>query len=83
MEEKRNIQIQLVKAKMPETFRGVCKDKGEGSYLIILNQDKSEEEQAQSFLHEMLHIYYNDFDSCLDLDELEKIRHGDRALKPL
>ena len=38
----------------------VCTDDS-GVFMVIINADLPEEEQEKAFLHEMLHIYRDDF----------------------
>ena len=42
----------------------VCTDDS-GVFMVIINADLPEEEQEKAFLHEMLHIYNDDFERVL------------------
>lgn len=60
---------------MPHTVRAfvVCCD---GYYSIILNARNSYEQNQISYLHEMSHIMRGDFSRCVDVNVLERVRHG-------
>lgn len=73
--EERRISLRIIKTELPETVRGAVSDRGNGSYIILINQTLDEKAQAEAFIHEALHIYHNDFESELSLDKLESIRH--------
>lgn len=80
MPEERRVSLRIIKTELPEDIKGVCSVCSDGSYLILINQDLDEREQEASFLHEMLHIYHNDFDSDMSIHEIENKRHGMRAV---
>ena len=75
----RDITIRLVKHKMPDQAGGVIVQEGKESYLIIINDQKSEQEQAAAFLHECLHIWHNDFSTNTNALEVEELRHRELA----
>lgn len=61
---KRNIQITLRTEEVPggaingATIQTDTPDK----YIVVLDAAKSKQQQAATFLHEMMHIYRRDFD---------------------
>ena len=58
----REIKIQLFHEHFPvdSAFGMACLDTS-GVYMVIINADLPEAEQEKAFLHEMLHIYRDDF----------------------
>lgn len=58
----KEIKIQLYHKHFPVDGGAgmVCTDDS-GVYMVIINADLPEEEQEKTFLHEMLHIYRDDF----------------------
>lgn len=58
----KEIKIQLFHEHFPvdSAFGMVCQDNS-GAYMIVINADIPKEEQEKAFLHEMTHIYRDDF----------------------
>ena len=81
----RTITIRLVTREMPEAISGFCQKKGDDSYLVILNDRDGEPRTAGSFIHEMLHIYHDDYSKDLPADkiELERIKETRLLLEHL
>lgn len=70
----RELNIHLYTEPLPETVRGVVTE-NQGYYIICINNLLSEEEQQQAFIHEMLHIYNNDFNSGDSVQAIEERTH--------
>lgn len=56
---------------MPHRIKGltVCDD--QGNYIIILNSRLTQEQQKETYAHELFHIENGDFESGLDCDKVE------------
>ena len=62
-ENGREINITLHTVPLPDgIYGGVTQDKN-GGYAVFVNADKTEDEQAAAFLHEMLHVYRRDLEA--------------------
>ena len=81
----RKITISLHSRKLPPTVTAATQEKGRDDYIIILNGDKTGDEQTAGLLHEVLHIWHRDFDSSDPADKTEQIRHAEllRVIKLL
>lgn len=64
------ILIRWIKG-IPETIHGVSEQRSQSLYWIIINADRTEEQQEESLMHEMLHIKRHDFDSDLPVSVIE------------
>lgn len=73
----RKIVIKIFKEYLPETIHAFTSQRDNATYWIFLNANESDEEQVASFIHECTHIYHEDFDSDLNADEIEAIRHNE------
>jgi Zn-dependent peptidase ImmA (M78 family) len=71
----RNINIRLIKSELNEGCKGFCSMDTNHDFIILINKTMTEDEQTLAFLHEMLHVWHNDFRKKQDVNELEKIRH--------
>lgn len=60
---------------MPGTIRSFVRENPDGSYNVFINECLSEEAREQRLIHELKHIYHDDFQEC-NVDEIEDIRHG-------
>lgn len=60
--------------KLSATIHGFAAPK-DGDYLIVVNEDDTEEQQRETVLHEMLHIMHNDFDKSGSVELIELERH--------
>lgn len=69
----RNISLSIAQQQLP--VPGLVAQKAEDDYTIILNTDLPDTERAAAFLHEMLHIWHNDFASGKSVDQIEQERH--------
>ena len=76
MDNDRTITITL--RTIPKDVQGIdaaTMETGNDQYSIIIGEKQSKQEEAGLFLHEMLHIFYDDFKSDLPVPVLETIRH--------
>ena len=71
----RNINIRLFMEDMPEDIHAWSGTKDGEKFDIVLNSKGTEDQQAASFLHEALHIFYEDHTSTRPAGELEAERH--------
>lgn len=72
----RNINIRLYMEDMPENIGAWSGTKDGRTFDIALNSNRTEDQQAASFLHEALHIFFQDHTSTRPADELEAERHA-------
>lgn len=74
----RRIDLRLASVQLPETVPGMSREQqaGEGreKYVVAINEDLCDLERAAAFIHEMLHIYHNDFQDDRPAFEVEKER---------
>ena len=54
----------------------ITQDGTPGKYTIGLNSDESEIQNYITFLHEVSHIFFNDFESGKDAAEIERLTHA-------
>jgi len=71
------MNIRIVEERLPETIKGFTGRKENDDYTILLNTELSDTEKAAAFLHEMLHIWHNDFASGKSVDQIEQERHAE------
>ncbi len=72
---RRDINITMGRAKLPEAIRGVSTLKGD-KYIVVLNENMTPAEKVATFLHECLHIYHRDHNNSVwTVDEIEARRH--------
>ena len=77
-EMKRKMQIELAEIALPDPFDGATvSDTGGQDFLVVLNSEKDDLRRAAAFLHEMLHIYHNDFESSKSAAEIESERDAE------
>lgn len=57
--------MQVYAEQLPDGAHGMIIDAGSGKYLMVINESDPEAEQRTAFLHEMLHIYNDDFERVL------------------
>lgn len=73
MKDSFNMIIQT--AALPETVKALTVKNDDGSVKVYVNDIFTEDEQAASFLHEMLHLWNHDFEKELSADEIEALTH--------
>jgi len=81
MSRDRTIKINMTYKEMPETVNAITGyDEKRGQYFTIINESKDAKTQEAAFLHEMKHIYREDFTSGKTAAEIEleahRIREG-------
>ena len=64
----------VVLANLPCTVGGYCVTNADGEKICVLNSKHSRERNLKTFMHELRHC--SDFGKELDVNELEKVRHG-------
>lgn len=77
----RVMTVRLVHAAgFPQGFHGAVYPIAPGKYTILLNNTDTDQQQAESFLHECLHIYHGDLErEGVNVDRLEAERHAELA----
>ena len=69
--QERQLNITIRTAKLPAKANGATAETVKHKeYLILLNSDKSPEEQKKALIHEVLHIWHDDFRRT-DLNQIE------------
>ena len=71
----RELSITIDEAELPPSVRGECAKDADGRFYIVINKCLSETERVKTFLHEMLHIYHDDFASEEPVAAIEAARH--------
>lgn len=71
-EQVKDIHVQVFQGQMPKGGHGIVVAGDPGQFLIMLNSADPEDEQRTAFLHEMLHIYNDDFERVLS-DGIQRI----------
>lgn len=75
---KRKMKIDLAEAALPDSMNGVTLNEGGSQdYLVAINSNKGDLQRAATFLHEMLHIYHDDFNSTRSAAEIEIEREAE------
>lgn len=67
------INVQMMD--LPGKTKALTIPNADGTYTIIINSRLSFEQQQKSFLHELNHIYQNDF-GVNEIDLIEQIAHN-------
>lgn len=67
-----------------DNIRGVCSYRGNESgyddYIILMNGNCSDDQQALTFIHEMLHVWHEDHkQENLNVNMIEAVRHEEQA----
>lgn len=79
---RRKMKIELAETALPDPIDGATVNDGKRQdFLVVLNSEKDDLRRAAAFLHEMLHIYHNDFESSKSAAEIERER--DTELKAI
>lgn len=60
---------------LPVTIAGFVTKNPDDTYSIILNACLSYEAQRSAYLHEMEHIKNGDYNHCINVDQIEMLRH--------
>ena len=81
----RQITLRIVSAALPTGAHGMCiQSAGTDALTVVINDTDTDDQQAFSFLHEMLHIWHDDFSRTgVDVGRLERERNRElsRLLK--
>ena len=72
MRHVKDIRVQVYAEHLPDGGHGMIIDADNGEYLMVINEDDPEDVQRTAFLHEMLHIYNDDFERVLS-DGIQRI----------
>lgn len=67
-------ELSISTADLPESVNGLTVNTND-IYNIYVNNKLDPDSQAAAFLHEMLHIWNNDFDSQEEADQIELRTH--------
>jgi len=75
-----NVNVKL--CDFPHNIRGFVVRKCEDDiyYTVMLNSRLSFEQQQRTYLHELEHIMCDDFNSGMDVNLIERIRHGSEGI---
>ena len=68
-------ELSITTATLPESIHGLTV-KTNDIYNIYVNNKLDPDSQAAAFLHEMLHIWNDDFNKDADADHIEKQTHA-------
>lgn len=69
---RRKMKIDLAEMELPDSFDGATVNDGKSQdFLVLINSKENDMRRAAAFLHEMLHIYHNDFESSKSAAEIE------------
>lgn len=74
------LQLRIVKVPLPASVNGVSTISQDGCYVVAVNSGLAEKEQTDAFIHEMLHIWHQDFETCGSLQHAEADRHQETIL---
>ena len=67
--------VKVITADLPDSVHGVITDLEADRYLIVLNENDSEERQQQALRHELRHYYNGDLKGHGDVNEIEYRTH--------
>lgn len=70
----REIKVSVKEAHLPASIKGLCSQCSEDEYIILLRDELTDQEKEKAFIHEMLHIYRDDF-SGHSVGEIESTAH--------
>lgn len=73
----KTFKVSIAEICLPEGVNGASAETAAGEYIVALRKGISETEKAAAFLHEMLHIYHDDFNSGLNVKQIEADRHAE------
>ena len=77
----KEVKLRIFMCDMPESIPGCCVEWKDdpGTYMICVREGATAEEQEEIFLHEMKHIWHDDFHSDRTVHQIEIDRHkGER-----
>lgn len=67
--------VNTIYENIPTTEICFVRENFDGSFTIVLNARMDHETLMRAYRHELMHLIYDDFDSDLSADEIEKERH--------
>lgn len=73
----KTFKVSVAEIDLPESINGAITETAAREYTIAIRKGMTEDEKAAAFLHEMLHIYHDDFNSGLKADQIESDRHAE------
>ena len=73
----KTFKVSVVEMDLPEDVNGEIAKTAAQEYIIAIRKGITEDEKAAAFLHEMLHIYHDDFDNGLNVHQIESDRHAE------
>lgn len=71
-----SIHIKIDKVQLPDSVGGACTKTGENSYLVLINSNRTSEDQLKALIHECTHIWSGDLEAEADVNKLEADRHA-------
>lgn len=76
---KRTLELTICCDTLPPGMHGAIMTTGAGQhYIIVTNQQETENQQAAAFLHECLHLFHGDLNGAGgSADEIEAARHAE------
>ena len=74
---RKSFKVSIAETAFPEKVSGSVTEVEDGEYIICLHKGMTEDERTAAFLHEMLHIYHDDFRSGLSVRQNEAERHAE------
>ena len=72
---KRRMTVTLERVTLPEEIKAFTRMTGPEEYSVFISDQLTELEAARAWLHEMLHLWHDDFSRAEDLDRIEAERH--------
>ena len=69
-----DMNLHVIYADLPNSVNGAVSFNND-KYTIVINSNKTTQEQTAAFLHECLHIYHGDLKSGDPADTIEAQRH--------
>jgi len=73
----------IYKRPLPPTIRGLSGTTAAGGFIVVINADLEQAEQAQAIRHELEHIKQGDHMKAGQVDRLEMQAHRRTAAAPI
>lgn len=71
----KKITLIIKEGKFPDSVKGATVALDEDTFQIWINDHLDPDEMAAAFLHEMLHVWNDDFDRDENADQVEERTH--------
>ena len=72
----RTVVIRMVTVDdLPDSVDGCCSKRKDGTFLMLINANKTEEEQELTAAHEFRHIWNCDHDNDYELSQIGEYRY--------